>query len=173
METRSAHPSRRRVFAAMLVAPLALAACGGGDDGDNAASAPPTSAGASPTAASSSSTSPTTDAIVATTTSPTTTPPATTTPATTPATTEPCGSQCPLADDQQAAVDEFFAAYNGDDWEAFRNILVEEEVSWEFTLVIAQNEELMRYDFVWSAGLDEMWTPERCSTSTASSVARS
>lgn len=160
MTTQTTHRPTWRTSVALLTVPLALAACGGDDDAD--ASSPPaaTAAATSPETSVTATTSPTT--APATTVPDATAPPTTVPPTTVPPTTESCGSQCPLSDDQQTAVDGFFDAYNGDDWDTFRSVLVDEEVAWNFSPVIVQTEELMRYDFLWSAGLNETWVPERC-----------
>lgn len=149
----------RRFVAGLALVSVAASACGG-DDESAAADAAPV-----PTRAASTSPAPTT-AVPAT--FPVTEPePESTTPdtaieATTPPTTESCGAFCPLTDEQQAATDAFFAAYNGDDWQAFLDVLATEDPSWTITPEISQDAELMRYDFIWSASMNETWTPERC-----------
>ena len=79
-----------------------------------------------------------------------------------PATTEGCGSQCPLTDQQEQAVDAFFEAYNGDDWDAVLATISEPEPSWQMTPSLVSNVDDMRADFVFSTAMDETWSPTGC-----------
>jgi hypothetical protein len=157
----------RHVAATAIAAVLLVAACGGDDDTAPEASPSSTAPDVTDTPVAPTTEAPTTEAPATTapaTTAPATTVPATTEPAaTTPPTTEPCELRCPLSNEQQDVVDAFFAAYNGDDWDVFRALFVEdEEFTWELAPNIIQTEAQARYDFIWSAGLEEVWTPDEC-----------
>ena len=136
----------------LAVTILAAAACGGsdgesaplGEEAVAATTAPPTTA--APTTA-----APTT--VEATTTiAPTTAPP----------TTEPCGSQCPPSDADQVLLDEFFAAYDGGDWDAFLATLGTDDPTWRFSPTQTQPADLMRYDMIWAHAIGQTTEPESC-----------
>jgi hypothetical protein len=88
--------------------------------------------------------------------------PAPTAASTAPVTTEACGSQCPVTDEQQRAVDAFFEAYNGDDWEAVLATISEPDPSWRLSPMLTQDVEQMHADFVFSAAMSETWSPIKC-----------
>lgn len=88
--------------------------------------------------------------------------PSTSTTIAVPATTEGCGSQCPLTDEQRRAVDAFFEAYNGDDWDAVLATISDPDPSWRMSPMLVQDVEDMRTDFLWSAAMDETWVPTEC-----------
>lgn len=99
--------------------------------------------------------SPATSDVTSTTAAPTAT-------AAAPVTTEGCGSQCPVTEEQQRAVDAFFDAYNGDDWDAVLATISEPDPSWRLGPTLSQDVEDMHADFVWSAAMGETWSPTRC-----------
>jgi hypothetical protein len=150
---------------ALAVLAFALVACTSSDEPDAvAADTEPASTSDAAAAA-----SPTTVAIAApaTTSPPTTAPPvstapSSTSPATSPPTTESCGAFCPLTEVQQAAVDRFFEAYNGDDWDALLAATADGAPQWQLNPVTVQNTELVRYDFIWAAGMNQVTTTDRC-----------
>ena len=142
----TAAPSWRSTVAFTITTIVTLGACGSSEPAAQGALAPSVPA-----------------ATVATETARTAAPaPTTTAPTTAPATTEPCGQSCSLTDDQQAAVDSFFEAYNGDDWNALLATLAADEPAWNFTSSVEQSTDLMRYDFIWASALDQVTTVDKC-----------
>jgi hypothetical protein len=102
------------------------------------------------------------DPPAAATSTATSTVPPSTVPTTAAVTTEGCGSRCPLTDEQQRAVDAFFEAYNGDDWDAVLATISEPDPSWRLSPSLTQDVEDMHNDFVWSAAMGETWSPTEC-----------
>lgn len=158
--------------AALLTVVISMsAACGGSDEPDEGAAGQPvassTAAPPTPTTSSSSLTRPTAPPSTA---APTTIPAPTTAPATdstaatvtAPPTTEPsCSGSCPPTDEERALIDGFVEAYNDGDWEAWTALLVDDEPTWQ-TPIGLQNAALARFDFEWSAGLNDVWTLGDC-----------
>lgn len=152
--TRGPRRAAVRRVAATVAAVWCVSACASGEALPAAADVAPTPTVAATTVA------PTT--VAPTTAAPTTMAPTTLAPTTVPPTTESCGAFCPLTDEQQAATDAFFEAYNGDDWTTFAELLATDEPTWVMTPTITQTSEQIRYDFIWSDAMNEVWTPERC-----------
>lgn len=159
MNTTRFSTTTRRPAAVLVATCLSLVACGASEPADEAGPPASTTPGTE-RAESPPQSTPTT--ARQTTMPPTTAPPTTAPPTTAPPTTEPCGLSCPLTDEQQAAVDAFFEAYNGGDWDALLVTLATDEPEWSFGSTAVQGTELMRDDLIWANAMGQVTTVDKC-----------
>lgn len=78
-----------------------------------------------------------------------------------PVTTEACSTKCPLDDETAASVEAIVDAYNGGNWDDFTRVLQDPEPEWD-TTAGPQNPDLVRFDFLWSTAMNEVWTLGEC-----------
>lgn len=152
-ESTGMEPRPITMVAAFLVLAVLVAGCGA-DPVDVDSSADPVP---SATTSTEDVTSTTAEASTSTAAAPTTT--ASTRPPTTEA--PDCDAECPLSADELAAVQEMLDAYNAADWEAFTASQRSDSPEWNSPVGFINND-YVRWDFIWSEAMSEIWTLGDC-----------